>query len=149
MLRPSQMQGRTWNANEPYSAETAKPLTYIWSDRGIYRTGRTMSFAGIDRDLVLGSFAPVPGKFRIDLVNGSEDSEPVAPPLGLPPLPEASQARSPCHEERGAGRLVPCLPPPGRRSGHAHGQRLRAGGQLPARDIYGGPQPARRTQVHR
>jgi len=78
VLRPSQMPSLTWNANEPYTAETARPLTYLWSDRGIYRPGETMSFAGIDRDLVVGRLAPVPGKYRVDLVNGSEDAEPVA-----------------------------------------------------------------------
>ena len=82
VLHPAQMQSLTWNANEPYSAEAAKPLTYIWSDRGIYRPGETMSFAGVDRDLVLGRLAPVPGKFRIDLVNGSEDAEPAASTTG-------------------------------------------------------------------
>jgi alpha-2-macroglobulin len=76
VLRPSEMPGRTWNANEPYSAEESKPLTYLWSDRGIYRPGETLSFAGIDRDLLLGRLAAAPGKFRVDLVNGSDDSEP-------------------------------------------------------------------------
>ena len=78
VLRPSQMEGRTWNSNEPYTAEDARPLTYIWSDRGIYRPGETVSFAGIDRDLVLGKLSPIRGRFRVDLVNGDEDSTPVA-----------------------------------------------------------------------
>jgi hypothetical protein len=82
VLRPSQMPGRTWNANEPYSAEESKPLTYIWSDRGIYRPGETLSFAGIDRDLSLGKFAPVQGRFRVDLVNGSDDAEPAGSATG-------------------------------------------------------------------
>ena len=82
VLRPSEMPGRTWNANEPYSAEEAKPLTYLWSDRGIYRPGETLSFAGIDRDLVLGKFSPVQGRFRVDLINGSDDSEPAGSASG-------------------------------------------------------------------
>jgi len=82
VLRPSEMPGRTWNANEPYSAEEAKPLTYMWSDRGIYRPGETLSFAGIDRDLALGRFTPVPGKFRVDLTNGSDDSQPAGSAAG-------------------------------------------------------------------
>jgi uncharacterized protein YfaS (alpha-2-macroglobulin family) len=82
VLRPSDMPGRTWNANEPYSAEEPKPLTYMWSDRGIYRPGETLSFAGIDRDLTLGKFTAVPGKFRVDLVNGSGDSEPAGSASG-------------------------------------------------------------------
>ncbi len=78
VLRPSQMPGRTWNANEPYSAEEAKPLTYIWSDRGIYKPGETLSFAGIDRSLLLGKLSPATGRFRVDLTNGSEeDGKPV------------------------------------------------------------------------
>jgi uncharacterized protein YfaS (alpha-2-macroglobulin family) len=82
VLRPSQMEGRTWNSNEPYSAEDARPLTYIWSDRGIYRPGETVSFAGIDQDLTIGKLGPVQGKFRVDLVNGGEDSKPVASATG-------------------------------------------------------------------
>ena len=82
VLRPSEMPGRTWNANEPYSAEEARPLTYMWSDRGIYRPGETLSFAGIDRDLTLGKFTPVQGKFRMDLVNGSDDSTPAGSVTG-------------------------------------------------------------------
>jgi hypothetical protein len=82
VLRPSEMQGRTWNANEPYSAEEAKPLTYMWSDRGIYRPGETVSFAGIDRDLSLGQFAAVPGRFRVDLSNGSDESQPAGSATG-------------------------------------------------------------------
>ncbi len=78
VLRPSEMEGRTWNANEPYSAEKPTPLTYLWSDRGIYRPGETVSFAGIDRDQVLGRLKAIPGRFRVELTNGSEDSKPAA-----------------------------------------------------------------------
>ena len=78
VLRPTEMQGRTWNATEPYTAEAPRPLTYIWSDRGIYRPGETLSFAGIDRNLVVGKMAAIPGRYRVDLTNGSEDSKPIA-----------------------------------------------------------------------
>ena len=57
VLSPSQMPCLTWNSSEPYSAEIPRPLTYIWSDRGIYRPGETVSFAGIDQDLVVGKLA--------------------------------------------------------------------------------------------
>jgi len=73
VLRPSDMPGRTWNAEEPFSAEKARPLTFLWSSRGIYRPGATISFAGMDRDLVLGKLLPAKGRFRVDLVNGSDD----------------------------------------------------------------------------
>ncbi|HEY9594537.1 MAG TPA: MG2 domain-containing protein, partial [Spirochaetia bacterium] len=73
VLRPTEIPGRTWNATEPFTAEEARPLTYLWSDRGIYRPGETVSFAGIDRDLVAGSMGAVKGKFRVELTNGSEE----------------------------------------------------------------------------
>ena len=82
VLRPSQMEGRTWNSEEPYAAETPNPLTYLWSDRGIYRPGETLSFAGIDRNLTLGRLSPAQGKFRVDLTNGSEDGTPIASATG-------------------------------------------------------------------
>jgi hypothetical protein len=78
VLSPSQMPCLTWNSSEPYSAEVPRPLTYIWSDRGIYRPGETVSFAGIDQDLVVGKFAAAAGKYRIDLQTDSEDAQPVA-----------------------------------------------------------------------
>ena len=82
ILRPHEVSGRSWNSEAPYAAENAKPLTYIWSDRGIYRPGETLSFAGIDRNLTLGRFTAVPGKFRVDLSNGSEDATAIASATG-------------------------------------------------------------------
>ncbi len=82
VLRPHEIPGRSWNSEAPYAAENAKPLTYIWSDRGIYRPGETLSFAGIDRNLTLGRFTAVPGKFRVDLGNGSEDGTALASATG-------------------------------------------------------------------
>jgi uncharacterized protein YfaS (alpha-2-macroglobulin family) len=78
VLRPTEMPSWTWNSTEPFSAEAARPLTYLWSDRGIYRPGETVSFAGIDRNLALGRLVATPGKFRVDLVNGSEDADAAA-----------------------------------------------------------------------
>jgi alpha-2-macroglobulin len=78
VLRPSEMPCVTWNSNEPYSAELPRPLTYIWSDRGIYRPGEKLTFAGLDRDLVTGSLRAVAGKYRVELTNGSEDSKAAA-----------------------------------------------------------------------
>ena len=78
VLSPSQMPCLTWNSSEPYSAEIPRPLTYIWSDRGIYRPGETVSFAGIDQDLVVGKLMPAVGKYRVDLRTDSEDAQPIA-----------------------------------------------------------------------
>ncbi len=78
VVSPSQMPCLTWNSSEPYSAEVPRPLTYMWSDRGIYRPGETVSFAGIDQDLVVGKLAAAAGKYRVDLKTDSEDAQPVA-----------------------------------------------------------------------
>jgi alpha-2-macroglobulin len=78
VLRPSEMPCETWNSTEPYSAELPRPLTYLWADRGIYRPGEKLSFAGIDRDLVTGTLKPVSTKWRVELTNGSEDSTALA-----------------------------------------------------------------------
>ena len=68
--------GRTWNANEPYSAEEPKPLTYIWSDRGIYRPGKRCPLPASTGTSRWGGSPPSQGKFRVDLINGSDESQP-------------------------------------------------------------------------
>jgi hypothetical protein len=58
-----------------FCASMAASLRLIFLDPPAYgslqwRPGETLSFAGIDRDLVLGKLSPVQGRFRVDLVNG-------------------------------------------------------------------------------
>ena len=50
---------------------TAKKRIFMFSDRGLYKPGETVSFRGIDRDQVLGSFIPYQGDFTVTL---KEDS---------------------------------------------------------------------------
>ena len=74
VLRPSEMPCQTWNSNEPYSAEMARPLTYLWSDRGIYRPGEKLSFPASIATSPSASSSRYRESHRVDLTNGSEDS---------------------------------------------------------------------------
>ncbi|MCR5723882.1 MAG: alpha-2-macroglobulin [Treponema sp.] len=46
---------------------TATPRIFMFSDRGLYKPGETISFRGIDRNQVLGSFLPYTGAWTVTL----------------------------------------------------------------------------------
>jgi len=56
---------------DPSRIETPRMTTFLFTDRGIYRPGETVSFRGIDRDLHLGSYAPFVGTYRIAVGQGA------------------------------------------------------------------------------
>ena len=78
VLRPSRMDFSEWNDLAPYSADVPRPLTWMWTDRGIYRPGETVSFAGIDRDLAAGKLSTVAGSFHAELTAGYGAEKPLA-----------------------------------------------------------------------
>ena len=131
VVSPSQMPCLTWNSSEPYSAEVPRPLTYMWSDRGIYRPGETVSFAGIDQDLVVGKLAAAAGKYRVDLKTDSEDAQPVASLTGTTSL--SGQLRRPDHPPEGyrAGGLVSFFQSDQRRQGPRNRPGVDQDRQLP------------------
>ncbi|MBQ4378237.1 MAG: alpha-2-macroglobulin [Treponema sp.] len=45
----------------------ALPRIFMFSDRGLYKPGETVSFRGIDRDQILGSFVPYEGDYTVEL----------------------------------------------------------------------------------
>ena len=45
----------------------AEPRIFMFSDRGLYKPGETVSFRGIDRDQILGSFIPYKGDYTVTL----------------------------------------------------------------------------------
>lgn len=54
--------------NYSYYIDTdAEPVTFIFTDRGLYKPGETVSFRGIDRDLRLGTYSPREGNYTIKL----------------------------------------------------------------------------------
>ena len=78
VLRPARMDFSEWNDSAPYGAEAPRPLTFLYTDRGIYRPGETVSFAGIDRDLTAGRLSQVAGRYRVELRSGSGGEKPIA-----------------------------------------------------------------------
>jgi uncharacterized protein YfaS (alpha-2-macroglobulin family) len=78
VLRPARMDFSEWNDHEPYRADAPRPLTYLYTDRGIYRPGESVSFAGIDRDLTAGTLSQVEGRYRIELRSGAGGEKPIA-----------------------------------------------------------------------
>ncbi|WP_294427765.1 alpha-2-macroglobulin [uncultured Treponema sp.] len=45
----------------------AEARIFMFSDRGLYKPGETVSFRGIDRDQILGTFLPYEGDFTVTL----------------------------------------------------------------------------------
>ena len=50
---------------------TATPRIFVFSDRGLYKPGETVSFRGIDRDQILGSFVSYKGDYTVTLMEGA------------------------------------------------------------------------------
>jgi uncharacterized protein YfaS (alpha-2-macroglobulin family) len=70
VFKPSESPSQNWNVEGPFQAEQVRPVTYLCSDRGIYRPGETVSFYGIDRDLKLGSLRGRTGGYTLELRQG-------------------------------------------------------------------------------
>lgn len=60
-----------YNTGYPSSAENERNITFIFSDRGLYKPGETITFRGIDRTLKVGDYQPYSGKFHLTLDDGS------------------------------------------------------------------------------
>lgn len=70
VFQPSASPSYNWNLDGPFQAEEVQPITYLSSDRGIYRPGETVSFYGIDRDLKLGELRRRMGAYAVELRQG-------------------------------------------------------------------------------
>ena len=62
----------------PFTVEAEKPLTFLFTDRGIYRPGETVTFRGIDRTLSRGRFLPYVGDYTVEVSNGARNAPLVA-----------------------------------------------------------------------
>ena len=56
---------------DPSRIEKPRMTTFLFTDRGIYRPGETVSFRGIDRDLQLGAYVPYVGAYKITVSQGA------------------------------------------------------------------------------
>ncbi|MDR2444483.1 MAG: alpha-2-macroglobulin [Spirochaetaceae bacterium] len=62
---------------EPEYAERVLPVTFMFSDRGLYKPGETLTFRGVDRSLILGMYAVYNGEYTVSLVKSGYKGETV------------------------------------------------------------------------
>lgn len=55
----------TYTSNTIFAAENTTMNTFIFTDRGLYKPGETITFRGIDRNLKKGSYSPYAGEYKI------------------------------------------------------------------------------------
>jgi uncharacterized protein YfaS (alpha-2-macroglobulin family) len=71
-----------WRFGIEYSstmyAERAQPVTFMFSDRGIYKPGETITFRGVDRSLLLGMYTIYNGDYTVNLVKDAYKGETAA-----------------------------------------------------------------------
>ncbi|MCR5400000.1 MAG: hypothetical protein K6E78_00235, partial [Treponema sp.] len=69
----------TWSydvySDQVYEALKIKSRTFMFSDRGIYKPGESVTFRGIDRNQKLGSFIPYQGSYTITFEQNSWRSQ--------------------------------------------------------------------------
>ncbi|MDR2543248.1 MAG: alpha-2-macroglobulin [Treponema sp.] len=57
--------------NSPLHAEEIVPLAFMFSDRGLYKPGETITFRGVDRSRVLGMYKIYSGDYSVTLEESS------------------------------------------------------------------------------
>ncbi|MDR1470371.1 MAG: alpha-2-macroglobulin [Spirochaetaceae bacterium] len=61
----------TWRysvyAGNVVEAERVEPVTFLFTDRGLYKPGETLTFRGIDRSKILGNYAMYTGAYTLTL----------------------------------------------------------------------------------
>jgi len=51
----------------PFTMEEERPAIFLFTDRGLYRPGETVTFRGIDRSIVRGNFVAYHGPYEIEV----------------------------------------------------------------------------------
>ncbi len=82
VYRPGVSPSYSWNFHSVMTASRPVPVTWLASDRGIYRPGESLSFLGIDRDQVLGRLEPRRGAYSVELWQGYSGQNVVARTVG-------------------------------------------------------------------
>ena len=62
-------------------ARTPEQRTFMFVDRGIYKPGETVTFRGIDRDQLLGTFTPHTGSYTLTAKGAWWDSKEIIEPI--------------------------------------------------------------------
>ena len=60
-----------YNTGSPREAEDVEMVTFIFTDRGLYKPGETVTFRGIDRNLSCGEYEPYKGSYSLELNDGT------------------------------------------------------------------------------
>ncbi|MDR0719487.1 MAG: hypothetical protein LBF78_07610 [Treponema sp.] len=63
---------------DPFTVEKARPLIFLFTDRGLYKPGETVTFRGIDRNLVRGKFEAYTGGYTLKASAGFYDGPELA-----------------------------------------------------------------------
>jgi uncharacterized protein YfaS (alpha-2-macroglobulin family) len=54
-------------SGRPQTAERLDAVTFMFSDRGLYKPGETLTFRGVDRSLIVGKYAIYTGEYQVVL----------------------------------------------------------------------------------
>jgi uncharacterized protein YfaS (alpha-2-macroglobulin family) len=65
-------------AASPFSAEQERPAIFLFTDRGLYRPGETVTFRGIDRSLKRGNYGVYQGPYHIEVSTGAYQAPVIA-----------------------------------------------------------------------
>lgn len=60
-----------YNTRSPRRAQSVDMVTFIFTDRGLYKPGETVTFRGIDRNLSAGEYEAFRGDYTLELNDGS------------------------------------------------------------------------------
>lgn len=60
-----------YNTSNLKKAAMVEPVTFMFTDRGLYKPGETVSFRGIDRNLLYGEYTPWVGDYIVEFKESS------------------------------------------------------------------------------
>ncbi len=61
----------------PFTIEKEKAIIFLFTDRGLYKPGETVTFRGIDRNLKLGKYKAYEGPYHIEVSAGGYQAKPI------------------------------------------------------------------------
>ncbi|MDR2479114.1 MAG: alpha-2-macroglobulin [Treponema sp.] len=67
----------------PFDAERERPAIFLFTDRGLYRPGETVTFRGIDRSLRRGRYEVYQGPYQIEVSTGEYQTPVIATVTGM------------------------------------------------------------------
>jgi uncharacterized protein YfaS (alpha-2-macroglobulin family) len=70
-------------AATPFTVEAPRPVIFLFTDRGLYRPGETVTFRGIDRTLNRGRFEAYRGPYTIEVSSGGYQAPVIAAIQGV------------------------------------------------------------------